>query len=191
MSSVRSVLADVMCPTCNTHFKVADVSNFVCTTCYYRQIPKYIKPRKKPTTGAFEQFAKKNPELIDLLISEAAEWTDIADRDEAEYVEHLCKVLREEGIIDYECNKRCLTGFIDIYIPEQGKMRRGKYRMANSPRIIEVKKNNSSFNMKSALGQLLFYSTAIPDACLYIATPSKMPPAYREIFRMYDVEVWG
>jgi DNA-directed RNA polymerase subunit RPC12/RpoP len=190
-TAFSSSLEPKECSNCGFVFNVADSANYVCTNCYHHAIPKYVKPRRKQVKDGFAQFLTKDPELIGILMGEAAVWKDYVDRDEQEYVEHICKVLREEGIVDYEINKPCLTGVIDIYIPAQNSTLGSHKKVVKSPQIIEVKRSNAGTNLKSALGQLLFYSTAHPDASLFIATPAPLQKWQREIFRLYDIEEWG
>jgi protein-arginine kinase activator protein McsA len=39
-------LKEMKCPKCNYSFKVADLENFVCPNCYFKQIPKYRSKKK-------------------------------------------------------------------------------------------------------------------------------------------------
>ena len=195
---MKSILQTKTCPECDYTFKVIDLDNWVCNNCYSREIPKYIDAHLvKRGKDAFMQFSKKDQELIDLLISEAAAMRGHGiDRDEKEHLDHVCKVLEEEGIWNFERNKACLTGEIDVFVPEQIREsmdKRGRKRkmVVSHPKIIEGKRNHSGTLMKQALGQLLFYGTAHPDADLYITTPSALPKAYIKIFALYNVKEWG
>jgi hypothetical protein len=178
---MESILKEKMCPECNYTFKVMDTQNWVCTNCYAHEIPKYTfgeSTRKGHSNKVLNLLLSKDKALIQELINDARWNGDIKTESEKEFVKRLCKPLSKKGL-NYEVNKACETGIIDIFIND------------DPPSIIEVKGHMDTHNLMSALGQLLFYSASYPEANLFVALPKRLDVQKRKIFKLYEINQWG
>ena len=168
------MLSEISCKKCDFSFKVEDVNNFVCTNCYYKEIPKYVS--SKYLNDELSPFGIKNDETIAQLICDA-EMGAKPTGAEKRYTNELLREFDSRGIL---CTPQfiCDNGIVDIYVD------------GAPPQIIEVKGGNSGMHLKQALGQLLFYSQSFPGSKLFIATRRKLHPEHKRILALYGVHEW-
>jgi Holliday junction resolvase-like predicted endonuclease len=110
---------------------------------------------------------------------EPLEETEYKPRDyrEKKFETYLCAYLTEKGY-QYERQKRCANGVIDIFVYDK------------IPWIIEVKRYGTPFYLIQGIAQLKFYARCFSSSQLYIATPEEIREEYRLILDEFGIGRW-